>query len=500
MCVKVTWVSKGADGVITHIGGYADDGKTLRWGLTVLEATRRVESGEWTFFVARPSADPVPVLVREREGKKFLTTAADDTQTNNLSQLPVESHPLTGIDPQWPLALPGPLRPALLELMNSAPGGTFTVVSPDKQGYFKIPGWTGRRPAKWLRIRCNSAFPADLEVYVEREPSMADYDETMHKLVKVQSDSLGQKKQVQDQGRGWYYWNLDVLDASYPRRFTPFVISLAAPDRYARGAGYTLYLRSLSYNSYCAGPSAALAIVLYRGVSQPPIPPSPTGGAKTPSRPQRAYKEGAFTVWSPLARIVGESKTSGSGDKTMRVTSPGDVGQAGWPQYCDVITSGVRRLCQPIGFAVLPGTGPAVDGVGFSPMEDYAVALAVLQPNVPGHHENVLFRFARLGSSGELPMDVPGFLTAPFSTVAPRIMFDKADQVALVVDANQAGSKVNPARARLIDLGSAASSLAVFEFADETKLSATVKKIGESSYEATVTTDRETRTVPLPKI
>lgn len=498
MCVKVTWVGRDSSGRITHIGGYDDNSRKPRWGLSVTEAIQRIESGEWTYFVARPPADPVPVLVRTRDGQKNLTTAADDTQTDDLDHLPVEPAPLSGIDPPWPLSLPGPLRPVLLELKVATGANVFTSVFPNAQGYFVITDWMTTTPVKSLRIRCNSAFPADLEAFVDRVPSMTGYDENVHRLVKVRHDSLEQQVLAREAGRGWFYWDLDILDPTYPRRFTPFTVALVVPERYVGAAGYTIYLRSVSYNAFCPGPGEPLAIPLYRHTA-PPSPP-PIGGTTKPTSPVRAYKEGDFMAWTPSARAVGEVRRSKSGDKTLRVRRPDEVGQAGWPQFCEVTDSGQRRLCQIFGFAVLSGAGPAVDGVGFSPTEDFAVGLAVLQPHVPGHNANVLFRFAKLGSSAAFPTDVPGFLATPFSTVTPRVLFDKADQLALIVDANQAGAaNTNPVRARLLDLGHSAHTLATFEFANPLSLSAAVRKTGATSFAAEITTDRETRTIPLPQ-
>ena len=70
MCVKVTCVGRSGDGTITHIAGSDDDG-SMRWGLTREKAIERIESNEWSFFVARPAADVAPVLVRTVSGRKF---------------------------------------------------------------------------------------------------------------------------------------------------------------------------------------------------------------------------------------------------------------------------------------------------------------------------------------------------------------------------------------------------------------------------------------------
>ncbi|WP_128374570.1 hypothetical protein [Streptomyces cavernae] len=299
-------------------------------------------------------------------------------------------------------------------------------------------------------------------------------------------------------GGGWYYWDVDIPDASYPRRFTPTTISLAVPDTFATGLGYTLYVRSVSFNRHCGGPGTALPVTLYRPTSAPPAV-RPSGGKKKPATPERSYTEGEFVEWAPTVRAIGASTTSASGQKGMDVRSPSSVGTGGnWPLYAvvqDTTTS--RRLCQPIAFAVLTGSGPPVSGAGFSASADFAVALAALQPHVPGYSNDVLFRFAKLGSAAALPMDVPGFLTTPGATVTPRILFDKAEQTALVVDANRhGGHERNPGRVRLLDLGGGASPLVTFEF-DGSTISATVRK-EPGGFEAVIVTDRGTRQWKLP--
>lgn len=495
MCVKVTLVGKASDGTLSHIGGSEDDG-SAPWGLTIAEAIQRIESNDWTFFSAQPAADPVPVRVMDRNGTKSLTTAADDTQTNNLAQLPVSSSPLVGVDPQFPLSIPGPRQPRLVEVVGRGASGGPVVVPPDGTGRFKMPAWTGSQALKRVRIACNAPFPADLEVYVERDPSRPDYVEATHKLRRVDSTSPGAVWALEDQGLGWYDWTLSILDASYPHRFTPFIVPIGIPKAFGGGTGLTLYVRNRAYNRYCAGPSTPLSVILYRATYMPPYTYTPGSSSTGSNPPARVYKVGPFAVWTPAVKNIGQVTTKAS--KRLEVKSPNAVGMVGWPLYGvfdDPATS--KRLCQPVGFAILAGPGAAGGGVGFSGTADFGVALAILQPNVPAHAGNVLFRFVKLGAASMSPMDVEGFLTTPNATVTPSVLLDPADQVALVVDANPYGGyQVNPGRARLLDLGHGASPLATFEF-NGTMISATVQKNGPV-FEATVTTNAETRTVTLP--
>lgn len=502
MCVKVTCTGRSADGAVTHIGGSADDG-SMRWGLSRTEAIQRIESNEWSFFVARPAADPVPVLVRTVSGVKALTTARDETQTNNLDELPACNPPLAGTDPQFPLSIPGPRQPALVQLVGPAAGGGAVVVSPDANGRFRIPGWgSGGGALKRLRLTCNIPFPANLEVYVERDPSRPDYVEAQHKLIEIDSTLPAQVQAVESSGQGWYDWTLTILDASYPRRFTPAVVPVGIPAAFGTATGLTLYIRSVSYNRYCAGPSVPLPVVVYRTTYTPPytypVGGSP-GGAGGAARPPREYKVGPFVAWQPTIKNIGQSTTKGT-DKRLDVKSSAEVGIAGWPQfgvYTDP-TAG-KSLCQPVGFAVLAGSGTGGGGIGFSGNGELGVALAVRQPNVPGYAGDLLFLFVKLGAPSAQPMDVEGFLTTPNASVTPRILFDQAEQVALVVDANRFGGfATNPGRARLVDLGHGASPLRELEF-DGATLSASVAKRADGSFEAVITTDGGTARVALPK-
>ncbi len=70
---------------ITHVGGYV----TKQWKLTLDDAIRKIERGEWEFYVDRPKGDRVWVEVAvSRFGNKYLKTEADGDEPNNLLDLP----------------------------------------------------------------------------------------------------------------------------------------------------------------------------------------------------------------------------------------------------------------------------------------------------------------------------------------------------------------------------------------------------------------------------
>jgi Protein of unknown function (DUF3892) len=71
---------------ITHVGGY----ETERWKITQQAAIEYIESEEWKFWV-KPAGFEKSVWVvvaRSRYGHKYLKTAADGEDENNLLSLP----------------------------------------------------------------------------------------------------------------------------------------------------------------------------------------------------------------------------------------------------------------------------------------------------------------------------------------------------------------------------------------------------------------------------
>lgn len=72
---------------ITHVGGVNRDGG--RWRVTQQEAISNIESGNWSFYVERPTGDRVEVIVAtSAQANKYLKTTADGDQPNNLLSLP----------------------------------------------------------------------------------------------------------------------------------------------------------------------------------------------------------------------------------------------------------------------------------------------------------------------------------------------------------------------------------------------------------------------------
>src|SRR5437660_318165 len=117
MCVPIQRVHRDSAGVLTHIGGSTQDGHP--WGLTVAEAVALIEARLYQFFVEVPAGQRVGVLVKTSSaGKKFLTTSPDGIAPNNLDSLPDLPNPLAGVEPPFPLNIPGPLTAGLMSITS----------------------------------------------------------------------------------------------------------------------------------------------------------------------------------------------------------------------------------------------------------------------------------------------------------------------------------------------------------------------------------------------
>jgi hypothetical protein len=70
---------------IVNIGGLNNNGTS--WKMSLDTAIKGIEEGEWTFYVYRKGIK-VNVVIAEKSGTKYLKTEADDSENNNLLELP----------------------------------------------------------------------------------------------------------------------------------------------------------------------------------------------------------------------------------------------------------------------------------------------------------------------------------------------------------------------------------------------------------------------------
>lgn len=91
MAIKISCIQK-SDRMNPHerihsVGGVNPDGK--RWKLTEDEAISYIQSGQYAFYVERPTGHRVDVIIAEsRWGNKYLKTTDDGEQPDNLLALP----------------------------------------------------------------------------------------------------------------------------------------------------------------------------------------------------------------------------------------------------------------------------------------------------------------------------------------------------------------------------------------------------------------------------
>jgi hypothetical protein len=71
---------------IDYVGGVNADG--TRWRMSQPDAVKGVENGTYSFYVSQNGRTVNVIVAKSAAGHKYLKTAADDIQPNNLLSLP----------------------------------------------------------------------------------------------------------------------------------------------------------------------------------------------------------------------------------------------------------------------------------------------------------------------------------------------------------------------------------------------------------------------------
>jgi hypothetical protein len=276
VCVPIQWVSRDANGTITHVGGSSQRG--VVWGLSAAEATSLAKQQLWEFFVD-VAGNRVRVLVANRGGSEFLTTSPDGISANNLDNLPMNPQPVTGVLPEFPLSLPGveAMRLMRVQSVKYAAGGQLRplisqVLDPTSGTTRMTPPasfWT--QNPRWLYFDVLVPFPCEVMVF------------QAFVLTRVPGDSPAARRALEDAGKGW--WSIDyvltradgTIDPTKPTRITEArIIVRPSQSDWAAGRAYVgLSCHSLNTNCAYTGVSGTFIDISLTKPTAPVPPPTP---------------------------------------------------------------------------------------------------------------------------------------------------------------------------------------------------------------------------------
>lgn len=291
MCVPIQWVHRDSSGVVTNVGGSTDDGRA--WGLTVQEAADLQDASSYDWYVEVPAGHRVDVWVkRTAAGRKFLTTSPDGIQPNNLDSLPNLPMPLAGVEPPYPLSIPGDLTVTLMSIdtisysgnhtLTQLPGPPLTPPIRDRAGEptptFDQPAsfWQPQTP-RWFYLSATLPFPADYQVSLDAisGPGQMEW---------VGSNDIGRRHTLEAAGGGWWTYEFvltrpdGTIDPDLPARLTPVKLVINPGTRAWARQHFNLLLtcRSVNPNCHSGGTSGFVSFTVRKPAAPPPPSPPPT--------------------------------------------------------------------------------------------------------------------------------------------------------------------------------------------------------------------------------
>jgi len=278
MCVPIQRVHRDTAGVLTHIGGSTQGG--VPWGLTISEAMALYEARLFSFFVEVPAGQRVSVLVKTSPaGKKYLTTSPDGVAPNNLDSLPDMPNPIAGVEPPFPLSIPGTLTTGLMSITSISYSGNqqlnpIAMAGPRTAGtvtQFNPPTSMWSQQPRWFYLDAIVPFPAAYMVFLKG-----------YNLERVPNDAPARRRALEQAGKGW--WTLEIvltkadgtIDPSKPTRLTEIKAVIRPGSNAWASRDFTLALFAFSINPYCGSGGSSVSIRFKKPQAPPPPPPPST--------------------------------------------------------------------------------------------------------------------------------------------------------------------------------------------------------------------------------
>lgn len=356
MCVPIQRIHRDSVGVLTHVGGSTSNG--VPWGLTVAEAAALQESSMFSFFVEVPVGQMVGVYVKTSPaGKKYMTTSGDGVAANNLDSLPNMPNPLAGVEPPFPLNIPGTLTTHLMSITSISYSGnniltplaTTTLKPGGAITEFTRPSTFWTQNPRWFWLNAIVPFPAEIMVY-----------QNGLSLERVPGDAPARRYTLEAAGKGW--WTLDyvltkpdgIIDPTKPTRLTEIkvVIRPGSSAWSQKNCQLSLAAYSINPNCYIHPPGGNWGWNLHGSsvdfrVLKPaaPPPPQPPPTTKMPSlvglRLDKAFKI-LFDLGLTIVHVNNPTGVITNSDLQVSFQGP--------PPNTDV------KLTEPVGLTVVLAT------------------------------------------------------------------------------------------------------------------------------------------------